>query len=184
MEKIADKLFSFIYQMPENHDSFLEQTEIYKRIKVITIGLHHDSKFILENELFDCALKIIAVQFVQKENHGFANEESVKSDLEIGIESLKRSELCSLSDYFSLFKQLKPDEGNDELFFTDNEGEHIAHNTVSQLLLRALLNEIEKHLIRLKAFLSKQEKSIWYEMYGAEGEYEKETIDHIVKAVL
>lgn len=184
MEKIADNLFNFIYPMPEFHDSFLEETEIYKKLKDITQHLYPDLKNPLENELFYCSLKIIAVQVVAKDNHGSAESELVKGYLEDSIETLRLKDLCNLIEYFGFFKKLIPDEEDDEFFKTSIDEEYVSYQSVTKIILISLLKEIEKHLIRIKSFLLTLTKSYWYKLYGAEGNYEKESINNIVSSIL
>ena len=153
MEKIAKKLFTIIYPMPEFHDSFLEETQAYKTLLEVK-GAVPDERHPLERSIYLCALKLLALdQVIDKDNYD-ASPATIESSLKNNIKDLAWEDLCKLSDYYELFKELKPEE---EDFSTAIKGERISYETICKFILTSLLRDIEYQFTSLQEW---DEKSI------------------------
>lgn len=187
MKEIIEKIFDLSYHLPWSDDTLLEQTAVFRSLQKQTLSIQPKSEYLLRHSAFDCALKILAIEFLREDDHGKPSAESVERELNGNIERLKYDELCSLSDYLGLYHKLHPAGSANEYFLTANEEERINYSTVNSQILLCLLKEIERELEKLKVFLTwSTSKESWYSMFEIEDTdtYGKERVDLMVKSIL
>ena len=185
MEALLKKIFDIDYYLPWTDGTLLESTEAFKKLEKATIALKPDPKYILSLETYNCVLSLIAVEVLKGDDYSFNVLSSVPNDLRTNIENLKWEELCKLSDYFGLYRKLKPDDTDDNYFLTADENERIHYDTVCSQLVKSLTSEIEIKLERLKGFLYYGlPKEFWHDIYGAEKNDSKEDVDSMVTRIL
>jgi hypothetical protein len=187
MKQIVETIFDFSYHLPWSDDTLLEETAIFLLLQKQTFSIQPKVEYLLRYSAFDCALKILAIEFLREDDHGKPSAESVESALKVNIERLKYEELCSLSDYLGLYSKLHPAGSTNEYFLTAIEGEQISYTTICSQILLCLLKDIERELEKLKVFLTwSTSKESWYSMFEIEDTDTngKERVDLMVKSIL
>ncbi len=190
MKQLSEKIFDFSFDMPEFSDSALEETKVYKTLRVSAEKLKPSRLGDLEREAFNCAVKIISMQFVNRDNNGDVNVRSIRQSLENIFErKLNALEIESLSEYFSVFKKIKMTQSIPKLFGTaveEAKEENIYEETKNGVLLYCVMSLVEIHLERLKVFyIYGIPKQFWYELYSIGDNVEdRENIDSIVLGIL
>lgn len=190
MKQLSEKIFDFSFGMPEFSDSSLEETEIYKTLRASAEKLRPSRLGDFERETFNCAVKIISLQFVFRDWHGDATVRSIRQSLENIFEmKLNVQDIESLSEYFSVFKKTKTVHSIPKLFGTvleEVKEENIFDETKNGVLLYCIMSLVEIHLERLKVFyIYGLPKQFWYDMYSIrDNDDDRENIDSIVMSIL
>lgn len=185
MEALLKKLFDINYYPPWSDDTIPEETETYLKLEEATIALKPNPKYFLRSETYNCVICLISLQVLRDGQYEIGGFSSVSDELRKRIENLKWEEICVLSDYFGLYRKLKPDDSDDNYFLTVDENERINYDTVCSQLVKFLTRELEIEQARLFGFLKYGlPKEFWYDLYGAEKKDSKEDVDSMVTRIL
>lgn len=185
MEALLTKIFNIDYRNPWSDGGNWEESKIYLALQEQTQSLQPSKPHDLLYRSFDTARKILAIEFLREDNHGFADADTVSSSLERNIENLHWDELIEIAHHSGIFYKLRTDESDDNFFLTGNEAERIHYRTVCRCVLTFLLEEISIPLAKLKMYLScKLPDSFWHELYKVEEDDGRDRIDGIVESIL
>ncbi len=190
MKQLSEKIFDFSFDMPEFSDSSLEETKVYKTLCATAEKLQPSRLGDFERATFNCAVKIISLQFVFRDWHGDATVRSIRQSIENIFElKLNAQDIESLSEYFSVFKKIKMAHSIPKLFgiaVEETKEENIYDETKNGVLLYCVMSLVEIHLERLKVFcIHGLPKQFWYDMYSiGDNNDDRENIDSIVMGIL
>ncbi len=185
MEEILKKLFDIDYYLPWSDDTLLESTEAFKKLEKATMAFKPDPKGFLLMEVYNCVLSYIAAQVLRGDQHEGNSLSSIKNGLENGVEDLNLKDFCAVANYLGLYRNLKPDDTDDNYFLTADENERVNDVTVCSQIVISLISDVEIGQARLNGFLYYGlPKEFWYDIYEAENENSKEDVDSMVRRIL
>lgn len=184
METILQKIFDINYYLPWSDDTQLEKTTVFLKLEEATMALRPNTKYHIRYEAFSCALKLISVQVLKDDQYEIGGLSSVSNELRKNIERLQWEEVCILSNYFDLYRNLKTEETEEFYFLTADANERVSFDTVVSQVALCLTMEIEIEQTRMHGFLKHGlSKEFWYDVYGADDKYNKERVDHILSSI-
>lgn len=194
-KEIVKYILNFDYPTPEFYDDNPENSIFFTELIKESKKFRPAEKLFFDRECFDVAVRLIASQFLMKENHSFADTSIIENELDNNLEDINTPDLIEFTNYLGLFNRLKW-SATKEYFYkiNDNLQEIYDFTTISNIVEKFVLEIIDKFLLQLKTYFKySYNNDFWYKLYQIDKDefaeeddytYELESIDSIVSSIL